>query len=113
MASEDDLIAARRAKIEQLRAAGGVPYPNDFRVDDACEKDRRATLGILMSAERRASLPLESDLRGDEAKHTVYGRVIGKRGPFVVVRTPYGDAQSLVRDKVGKDGLPATLPAAD
>jgi lysyl-tRNA synthetase class 2 len=113
MASEDDLIAARRAKIEELRAAGGVPYPNDFRVDDARESDRRETLAVLTSAERRASLPLEADLRGDEPKRSLYGRVVGKRGPFVVIRTPYGDGQALVRDKPGKDGSPATLGATD
>jgi lysyl-tRNA synthetase class 2 len=113
MASEDDLIAARRAKIDELRAAGGTPFPNDFRVDAAREADRREALAVLTSADRRAALPLEAELRGDEPKRSVYGRVVAKRGPFVVVRTPYGDAQALVRDKPGKDGSPATLGTAD
>ena len=113
MASEDDLIAARRTKIDELRTAGSVPFPNDFRVDDAREADRRETLAVLTSVDQRATLPLEAELRGDEAKHGVYGRVIGKRGPFIVIRTPYGDAQALVRDKPGKDGSAATLAADD
>ncbi len=113
MASEEDLIEARRVKITELKAAGASAFPNDFRADEAREADRRAVVALLNDVERRASLPLEAELVGNEPKRSLYGRVVAKRGPFVVIRTPHGDAQALVRDKPGKDGSPATLGADD
>ena len=113
MASEEDLIQARRAKIAELRAAGSAAFPNEMRVDDAREADRREVVALLGDKDRRATLPEEAALNGTEPKRNLYGRVMAKRGPFVVIRTPYGDAQALVRDKVGKDGSPATLGAED
>ncbi len=113
MASEEDLIQARRAKIQELAAAGVSPFPNDFRVDADREGERKRAAEILTHPERRAGLPLEDELTGSEDPVWVYGRVVSKRGPFVVLRTPYGDVQALVRDKVGKDGKGVTLPAED
>ncbi|MEM1413670.1 MAG: lysine--tRNA ligase, partial [Myxococcota bacterium] len=61
----------------------------------------------------RGALPEESELAGDETPYPLYGRVVAKRGPFLVLRTPHGDAQALVR----KDALPedqaAMLKAVD
>ena len=113
MASEEDLIEARRASVAALRATGTAAFPNDFRATEALERDRRETVLLLNDKERRQALPEEKDLAGSETEHALYGRVVGKRGPFVVIRTPHGDAQALVRDKPGKDGAPATLPLED
>ncbi len=113
MASEDDLIAARRAKVRELAKAGAAAFPNDFRVDAEREAQREDAVEILVDPARRAALPLEDELTGSEPAVWIYGRIVSRRGPFVVLRTPYGDAQALVRDKPGKDGRPATLSPED
>lgn len=102
MASEEELIAARRRHVEALREAGAQPYPADFEEDDA---RRREVIAIANDAERCAALPAEAELTGEPEHYPLYGRVIAKRGPFLVIQTPYGSAQALVR---GPD-----LPAAD
>ncbi len=113
MASEEELIEARRANAAALRDAATQPWPNDFRADAGDKNESRArAVAILTSPERRAELPEEKDLRGDEPTHHLFGRVVGRRGPFVVLRTPHGDAQALVRGKPGKSGEPA-LPERD
>ncbi len=124
MASEDELIEARRAHAAALREAGTQAWPNDFRANkteladrnDAHQGDKNASrahaVAILTNPERRATLPEEKDLRGDEMIHHLFGRVVGKRGPFLVIRTPHGDAQALARTKPGKNGEPA-LPESD
>ncbi len=103
MATEDELIEVRRKKAESLREHGIVPFPNDFRADDAPEARRRALLELAADEARRAALPTEDELPADAAEHPLYGRVIAKRGPFLVIQTPYGAAQALVR----KDDLSA------
>jgi lysyl-tRNA synthetase class 2 len=113
MASEEDLIEARRAKVRELAAAGVAAFPNDFRVDAEREAARKRAVELVTDPAARAALPLEDELSGSEEDVWVYGRVVGKRGPFLVIRTPYGDAQALVRDKVGKDGKPATISEHD
>jgi lysyl-tRNA synthetase, class II len=102
MASEEELIAARRRHIETLRQAGGEPYPSDFKPDDA---GRREVIAIANDEARRAQLPGEGELAPDAEHYPLFGRVIAKRGPFLVIQTPYGSAQALVR--------PADLPAED
>ena len=113
MATEDDLRAARTKKVEQLEAAGTRAFPNGFRVTKAMAEARDALARLAADAEACAALPEESDLSGDEESRTLYGRVVGKRGPFLVLRTPGGDVQALVR----KDALPeeqaAQLKAVD
>ncbi len=104
MASEEDLIRARRAKFEKLEAAGTRAFPNTFRAD---EDSRREALAVANDETRRASLPPEPELTGNEIIYTLFGRVIAKRGPFLVLRTPYGDMQALVR----KDRLSETQAA--
>jgi lysyl-tRNA synthetase class 2 len=98
MASEDELIAARRRHAEQLREVGAAPYPNDFRADD---DKRRDVIAISNDEVRRAALPSEGEPEGEH--YPLYGRVMAKRGPFLVIQTPYGSAQALVR--------PENLPA--
>lgn len=104
MASEDELREARRAKVPTLEAAGSRAFPNDFRVNEAMESRRRELVALANGpAEERAQFPEESQLEGDEAESWIFGRVIAKRGPFLVLRTPYGDIQTLVRPKDSKD----------
>ena len=104
MASEDELREARRAKVPTLEAAGSRAFPNDFRVSEAMESRRRELVALANGpVEERAHFPEESQLEGDESESWIYGRVIAKRGPFIVLRTPYGDIQTLVRPKDSKD----------
>jgi lysyl-tRNA synthetase class 2 len=102
MASEEELIAARRRHIERLREAGSQPYPNDFDADD---DGRRTVLAIAGDEAARAALPSEDELPAGAQHYPLYGRVMAKRGPFLVIQTPHGSAQALVR--------PENLPPAD
>jgi lysyl-tRNA synthetase class 2 len=102
VASEEELIAARRKHVERLQEAGTPPYPNDFRGDDA---KRRALVEIANDEARRAALPGEGEANADVEHFPLYGRVMAKRGPFLVIQTPHGSAQALVR--------PEDLPAAE
>lgn len=103
MASENDLRQARAAKSEALRAAGTAPFPNTFLPTKEEREGRKAVVALALgSDEERAKLPEEGELTGDEETFALYGRVMAKRGPFLVIRTPDGDAQTLVR----KDKLP-------
>ncbi len=114
MASEEELMEARRAKAAQLKDAGTRPFPNTFRPSEA-EVARRAEIAKLAAADddARASLPDEADLADDAEQVAVWGRVMAKRGPFLVLRTPDGDIQALVRkDKLAEDEA-AQLAAVD
>jgi lysyl-tRNA synthetase, class II len=99
VATEDELIEARRAKAQTLKDAGTPPWPNDFRIDWEAERKRRAFVRLALDERARAALPSEEGASG-EADTLIYGRVVAKRGPFVVLRTPYGDAQALVRPEL-------------
>jgi lysyl-tRNA synthetase class 2 len=94
VASEEELIRARRGKFEKLVAAETRAFPNTFAADEAARKE---ALEIGLDEVKRAALPTEAELKGDEKIYALYGRVITKRGPFIVLRTPYGDLQTLVR----------------
>lgn len=102
MASEEDLIAARRKHAATLAEHGTSAFPNRFVGDDAL---RREVVTLANDEAARAALPGEGELRADAAHYPLYGRVIAKRGPFLVIQTPYGSAQALVR--------PENLPAQD
>ncbi|MET0343257.1 MAG: hypothetical protein ABW252_19770, partial [Polyangiales bacterium] len=110
MASEDDLIRARRAKFEKLEQAGSRAFPNTVEADRAA---RTKALAIAADAAQTAALPTEAELKGDEPKLALFGRVIAKRGPFVVVRTPDGDMQALVRKDKLDEQAAAQLAALD
>src|SRR5688500_18044463 len=103
MASEDELKAARKAHAEKLREAGTIPFPNDYRADD---ERRKAAVGILRDAAARSTLPQEAELPPDAQEYPLYGRVVAKRGPFLLIRTPHGDGQALVRDQPAKGSDP-------
>jgi lysyl-tRNA synthetase class 2 len=94
VASEDELIAARRRHIEKLQEAGTLPYPNDFRPDEAA---RREVVELAADETRCAELPGEGELQPGARHYPLYGRVMAKRGPFLVIQTPHGSAQALVR----------------
>ena len=103
MASEDELRAARQAHAAGIEAAGTKAFPNDFRAAPEVEAQRRALVALAEGpAAAREALPTE-DAVSTQAEHfPLYGRVMAKRGPFVVFQTPYGRAQALVRP----DALP-------
>jgi lysyl-tRNA synthetase class 2 len=94
VATEDELILARRKHAAALGEAGSLPFPNDFAGDEA---RRREVLSVAGDQERRARLPGEQELTADAEHYPLYGRVMAKRGPFLVIRTPHGSAQALVR----------------
>lgn len=97
MATEEELSQARQQKAQQLLEHGSRPYPNTFRVTAEMEEARRAALALAADEAACANLPEEDALPADATHVPIYGRVIAKRGPFLVIRTPYGDAQALVR----------------
>jgi lysyl-tRNA synthetase class II len=102
MATEEDLIAARKKHAEQLAQLGISAYPSGFRGDDSL---RRALLAIAADPARCGELPNEEALAEDAPHYPLFGRVMAKRGPFLVIATPHGSAQALVR--------PERLPAPD
>nr|WP_297459638.1 lysine--tRNA ligase [uncultured Halomonas sp.] len=95
---ENHLIAERRAKLaerrDQAAARGGSAFPNDFR-RDSLAAELQAELGELDKAE------LESRNR----QAAVAGRIMRKRGPFLVIQDVSGQIQLYV----DKKGLPETL----
>mgnify|MGYP001544505864 CR=1 FL=1 len=97
MATEDELRQTRLNKAERLRELGVLPYPNTWRSTPDLEDKRRRLVRLAADEEGRAKLPLEDELRDDAEHLPLFGRVIAKRGPFLVIRTPHGDAQALVR----------------
>ncbi len=111
MATEDELIASRRAHVVLLEQLGTRAFPNDFRASlpagaDAEGGDRErsrarlfARIEAARSGDEAASPPDEASLAGSEEEHWLFGRVVGRRGPFIVIRTPLGDAQALVRSR--------------
>ena len=81
---DNKLIAKRREKLAQLRAAGN-PFPNTFR---------RTHLAADVLAEFDALERAELDDRA--ASVAVAGRVVALRGPFVVVQDMTGRLQLYV-----------------
>lgn len=110
MATEEELKEARRAKARALTDQGTQPWPNDFRVDSDAERMRREFVRLANDETARADLPEEDQAAGEVL---LYGRVIAKRGPFLVIRTPYGDAQALVRPENLPDGEATQLGVLD
>jgi lysyl-tRNA synthetase class 2 len=97
VATEDELRQTRLNKAERLRELGVLPYPNTWRTNPELEDKRRRLVLLAADEEARAKLPLEDELTDDTPHLPLFGRVIAKRGPFLVIRTPHGDAQALVR----------------
>lgn len=95
---ENHLIAERRAKLaarrERAAETGGSAFPNDFR-RDSLAAELLSELGELDKAE------LESRSR----QAAVAGRIMRKRGPFLVIQDVSGQIQLYV----DKKGLPAEV----
>ncbi|CBV43727.1 lysine--tRNA ligase [Halomonas elongata] len=93
---ENHLIAERRAKLaarrEQAAASGGSAFPNDFRRD---------SLAAELAAELGDKDKAELESLGRPA--AVAGRILRKRGPFIVIQ----DASGQIQLYVDKKGLPA------
>jgi lysyl-tRNA synthetase class 2 len=94
VASEEELIAARRKHGGELAQAGTQAYPSGY---EGADKLRREVIEIANDEARRSLLPGEGELPADAKSFPLYGRVMAKRGPFLVIQTPYGQAQALVR----------------
>jgi lysyl-tRNA synthetase class 2 len=113
VATEDELRQTRLSKAERLRELGVLPYPNTWRSNSSVEEERRRLVQLAADQDACAKLPLEDEL-GDDAPHVpLFGRVVAKRGPFLVIRTPHGDAQALVRPDSLNDRDAAVLKLLD
>ena len=83
---ENNLIAERRSKLAAIREKGN-PFPNDFRRDNTCAE--------LQAAHQDKS---KEDLEGAGLTASVAGRIMAKRGPFMVLQDASGTVQ-LYADK--------------
>lgn len=92
---ENKLIALRREKLQSKREQG-VAFPNDFRREDFAE-DLNRELGAKSKEELKALDRLAK----------VAGRIMAKRGPFLVIQDMSGQIQFYMDRK----GLPEELLA--
>ena len=113
MATEDELRQTRLNKAERLRELGVLPYPNTWRTNPELEDKRRHLVLLAADEEACAKLPLEDELTEETPHVPLFGRVVAKRGPFLVIRTPHGDAQTLVRPDSLSDRDAAVLKLLD
>jgi lysyl-tRNA synthetase class 2 len=100
-ADVNELVAARRRKMEELRGRGIEPFPNDFRPE--------ATARAVQ--ERFGSLSPE-DLGRRAADVSLAGRIVGRRdfgkASFLHIMDRTGRVQVYVkRDVVGEEGFAA------
>jgi lysyl-tRNA synthetase class 2 len=109
VATEHELEQARREHAQALREAGGQPYPNDFRPTEEQRRKRAEAVAIANDPARKAELPQEDQLEDGAPVYPLYGRVVAKRGPFVVIQTPHGRAQAYLPQK--GDRLPEAQKA--
>lgn len=99
MATEEELEQARRANAAKLAEAGTQPYPNAFRASDEDRAARRDVLRIAQDDAAKQALPQEDELGTEARTYPLFGRVVAKRGPFLVIQTPHGRAQAYVPNK--------------
>jgi lysyl-tRNA synthetase class 2 len=97
VSNEDELRASRLAHAKKLEEVSVRPFPNDLVETPEMRAGRAHVLELAADEGKRASLPSEADITPETERFPLYGRVMAKRGPFVVFRTPFGDAQALVR----------------
>ncbi len=90
---ENKLIAQRREKLQRKREQG-VAFPNDFRREDLAA-DLQAELGDKSKEE----------LETLDRQARVAGRIMAKRGPFLVIQ----DMSGRIQFYVDRKGLPAEL----
>ncbi|MGB8712299.1 MAG: lysine--tRNA ligase [Onishia taeanensis] len=95
---ENHLIAERRAKLaerrEHAQRTGASAFPNDFRRDSLA-----ATLDAELGDKDKA------ELETLDRQAAVAGRIMRKRGPFIVIQDSSGQIQLYV----DKKGLPAEV----
>ncbi len=91
---EHKLIAQRREKLRKLRERG-IPFPNDFR--------RNALAGEL---QKELGDKSKEELEALDRRVAVAGRIMAKRGPFLVIQDMSGRIQFYVdRKKLSKELL--------
>lgn len=95
-AEENKLIAERRAKLAKIREQGGA-FPNSFRRDSYAQELQDELGGKSKEELEQLNRPAK-----------VAGRVMAKRGPFLVLQDMTGRIQAYV----DKKGLPEELTAA-
>jgi len=93
VADDNKLVAERRGKLQAIREQG-VAFPNQFR-RDSLAADLQAELGEKDKPELEAL----------DRKAHVAGRIMGKRGPFMVLQ----DVSGKIQLYVDKKSLPETL----
>ena len=94
-AEENKLVAERRAKLSDIREKRN-PFPNSFR-RDAYAQDLQHELGEKEKEE----------LEGLDRRAAVAGRIMAKRGPFLVLQDMSGRIQAYVdKKKLPEDLLP-------
>ena len=95
---ENHLIAERRAKLaerrEHAQRTGASAFPNDFRRDSLA-----ATLDAELGDKDKA------ELETLDRQAAVAGRIMRKRGPFIVIQ----DSSAQIQLYVDKKGLPAEV----
>jgi lysyl-tRNA synthetase, class II len=96
-AGASELLAARRAKLERLRADGVEPFPHDF--------DGVEPIGVVRDAHEGLGAGEETDV-----SHRVAGRLVARResgrAAFLDLVDRSGRIQLLARvDELGEDGL--------
>ena len=74
MASEEELIAARRRHIEKLQEAGAQAFPSGVRFDAGDDAKRREVIAIANDEVRRAQLPGEGEPEEEPSAGTGAGK---------------------------------------
>ena len=89
---ENKLIAERRAKLTAIRERGN-PFPNDFRRSD-----------ISADLQREFGEKSKEELETLDHRVSVAGRIMAKRGPFMVIQDAAGTIQ-LYADKQTQNAI--------
>ena len=95
---ENKLIAERRAKLAAIRTNGN-PFPNDFRREHSCDQ-----------LQQTHGEKTKEELEALDQKVSVAGRIMAKRGPFMVLQDASGsiqlyadkDTQNVIKDTWGQ-----------
>ena len=117
MTSEAELQENRVRRGEALREHGASPFPSVSYY----EREQQQRDELLLEVQDEAfvkALPheadlSEADLQAPERQRPLFGRLVAKRGPFLVLRTPKGDAQALVRPDALNEAEAAALKLVD
>jgi lysyl-tRNA synthetase class 2 len=113
VATEQELTDARRAHATaELGDDRRHWYPNRLRADADLEAARRELLEQVADASHDG-WPTEDAVLDAHPVFPLYGRVVAKRGPFLVIQTPYGRTQAYFSKAVQQAGLKGTLKRID